>query len=244
MGIACPDTDATIMLRLVLLIALVGLAFAAPDASLEDDDTAVFRASAGGLVALDSDESQGVKAFRYSYPVHSYTYGAATDDDDESGEKIIAPVVQTYAVPKVEAVGFKPLFTGYEGGNAALFPLTVAAPAAADTAAPAEPIAEDDPAAPVDTKVEGTVAVDFTSNPLVYTAPTAITTLPAASTFINAASPLVYSAGGLTTQYYTGSNAFAYSAYRPFFYTSRFAPYYSNVVTSPHFSSFVIKKDD
>jgi len=252
---ACPDTDTTIMLKLVLLIALAGLAFAAPDASIEADDVAVFRTSGGALVKLDSEESEGVKAFRYSYPVHSYTYKAATDDDNDNSAEIIAPVVQTYAVPEVKAVGFKPLFTGYKGGNAALFPVAAATvPAAAETApvdTPAEPIAEeysaaDKPAAaPAEKKPEGTVAVDFTTTPLIYTAPSAtINTLPVTSTFFKSASPLVYTSAGFPAQYYAGSHAFTYSAHRPFFYSTRFAPYYSNVVTAPHFPSIVIKEDD
>jgi len=248
MGTDCPDTDTTIMLKLVLLIALAGLASAAPDASIEADDVAVFRTTGGALVKLDSEESEGVKAFRYSYPVHSYTYKAATDDDEDNSAEIIAPVVQTYAVPEVKAVGFKPLFTGYKGGNAALFPIAAATvPAAPETApvdTPAEPIAEeysaaDKPAAaPAEKKPEGTVAVDFTTTPLIYN------TLPVTSTFFKSATPLVYTSAGFPAQYYAGSHAFTYSAHRPFFYSTRFAPYYSNVVTAPHFPSIVIKKDD
>merc|ERR1719315_535582 len=126
------------MHRLVIFAALLGaVAVALPDVSEESDDVdTYFRTAGASLVKVDSEEDEGVKAFRYSYPL---TYSVTNEEESSEDEGFIAPFAQTYsaaenedsgegsdesvavparlaysAIPSIQPVGFKPLFTGYK----------------------------------------------------------------------------------------------------------------------------------
>jgi len=132
------------MHRLVVFAVLLGaVAVALPDVSEESDDVdTYFRTAGGSLVKVDSEEDEGVKAFRYSYPL---TYSVTNEEDSSEDEELrfVAPLAQTYsaasvavenedseegsdesvalparlaysAIPSIQPVGFKPLFTGYK----------------------------------------------------------------------------------------------------------------------------------
>merc|ERR1719295_1194231 len=117
------------MHRLVVFAVLLGaVAVALPDVSEESDDVdTYFRTAGGSLVKVDSEENEGVKAFRYSYPL---TYSVTNEEESSEDEELrfVAPLAQTYsaasvavparlaysAIPSIQPVGFKPLFTGYK----------------------------------------------------------------------------------------------------------------------------------
>jgi len=235
---------------------------------------------------MDSIEAQGVKAFRYSYPFTKYSVKAESSEDEEF--KVVGPVFRTVSTdnsneddddsssfvhlgypvaPTVEAVGFKPLFTGYKPTTTAVVtnqavsvgtPIaqeySVGTPIVNHAVSVGTPIAQeysvattkaaDTTVAAADTTVaaSGIVSNAFVK-PLLYTVP--------ASTVSHISVPTTQFVAG-SNQFYTAGSGFTYPTTfytsRPFFYTQRIAPFTTvsnNVVQAfPHVAYDSVELDD